>query len=1697
MANGNRDVELVIRAKNEASKALGAVSSALDELTKAQQKVSTGSDKTSSLLTQLGSTLAKLNQQIGGMSTLDRISTSMQRAAGAVARLEQEFSSLTADQAKVNAEVTRTERAVNHLDAASARLTATLARQKGETQAAKKTFTDLSREVDKAERGIAKGEASMAELAARITTVGPQLDAARSRYRDLASQIIATEKPSEALTTALRAARKEVSQQSQAFERAKAGYAAAKQNVDTLRASLTGLKTDQAAAGAAFQATAAAQEKTAGSLQRVDQRLKDTRANLSGLKGAADDGASGIQRLQGRLAAARQELTQVAGTTAQAEVALNQLGAKMRQGLLTNLSAAQKQLKDYQATWQQAQAAIQAGARGGASPANSPEMAQQVQVARAAKTAYDQARAAVQQMRTAIREAGSDVTRLGTAQSTVNAAMGRMKAVTDALAAAQQKLAVNSDQGAGAQDRLGSAARRAARALEEQERRGREAMTWAQRLRGELIALTLAYTGLYGAIEQLRAATGVFLEMEAAQSRMLVAFGSQEQVGKELAWVRGEAQRLGIEIGSLAGEYSKFAIATKGSVLQGEETRRIFLAVSEAARVNKLSLDQIKGTYNALTQMVSKGSVSMEELRQQLGERLYGAFTMAAEAMNLTGGELSKLIAEGKLATDEFLPKFADELNKTFGPALAASLESLATQIGRFENAKFLSRETFNEGGWIEGLRDAIKTLNEFMNSAEGQSTFYKLGQAAGFLVSQAAKVVNVLDEITIVLTLLAGNKAFGALAAGAAALSARFAAASDATAHAAAVQERFMRTTQLSTAALARLQTVSAATGVSMTTLVARANATRGAMARLTLASRGLMAAFGGLPGLIVTGLSVAFGYWLTRTDEVIEATSRHEEQMSRLLTAYDNAKDKAGGWAAEVQKAVPVVDATANFDAQLAGMKKARDQAVQYAENIIYAFEREKGVGFTDLEKSVVDLARKLRDGEITAKAYRAALSDMLKDESIPARLRKFILNFDSYNKTAEEAETRTVQAASALEAVGGVVSGLPGYLEGSIRSLKELKDEATGAGEAAKQDPGDALKKLGEQLDILRGKVPSLTDELKLTEQVKGIDDILKTADAIKGLDKTSAAYLRLVALAKQAKNELQLAFDEKRFKEARDLLAGTGSSAELSADLIRKKEGFRATPYWDVNAYRAGFGSDTVTLADGSVQKVVQGMRVSVEDANRDLVRRIGEFQAVVRKQIGEERWAQLNPQQQAVLTSNAYNYGSLQPELVAAVKAGTTEGVVAALRNQASQNDGVNATRRNEEAYLFGAAGGINAEATSKYVEEQLKLSERLAEEARKQQERAAEYNTELDRTLARKLQELQVGENISLEQAQAWAVADEQLRAGRIGVQLSDERIARIKEIARIEWEAAAAKKEQEARTKAQADAEQRLSTLQQHRRDLMEGMELALQSGDTEQYAALKAQLVGVEDQLRSAIAALRTMWEAALGGPDGEQAAAALANLNNLEASLARVEAGAWPTANALGNIFGQNLAGGMNNFLDKIRETGDVLGSLREAFLQFASDFLLQIAKMIAQQAILNALTAAFGGAGAGGFGGGVFSAVSAGVQHTGGIAGAQGNSTRSVSPAWFTNAVRYHTGGIAGLKPNEVPSILEKGEEVLPESDPRHVKNGGGAAPKMDVKVVNAIDAGSFVSAGVEDVQGQKAILNFMRANSGAVRGALGV
>lgn len=191
---------------------------------------------------------------------------------------------------------------------------------------------------------------------------------------------------------------------------------------------------------------------------------------------------------------------------------------------------------------------------------------------------------------------------------------------------------------------------------------------------------------------------------------------------------------------------------------------------------------------------------------------------------------------------------------------------------------------------------------------------------------------------------------------------------------------------------------------------------------------------------------------------------------------------------------------------------------------------------------------------------------------------------------------------------------------------------------------------------------------------------------------------------------------------------------------------------------------------------------------------------------------------------------------------------------------------------------------------------------------------------------------------------------------------------------------------------------------------------------------------------------------------------------------------------------------LGKGLAGAIEGANSVGDAFKGAMDAFREFAADFLQRIAQMIIQALILQAIQNAINGT-SGGYGQAIGAVFGAATKHQGGIAGGPNgtNPTRYVNPAVFAGAQRFHTGGLPGLKPNEVPTILERGEEVVTADDPRHVNNYGGGAAAAPVNVQNNImfDTVEVVQNAIARPEGQKALMSFIGANKSGIKATLGV
>src|SRR4030095_14480758 len=107
--------------------------------------------------------------------------------------------------------------------------------------------------------------------------------------------------------------------------------------------------------------------------------------------------------------------------------------------------------------------------------------------------------------------------------------------------------------------------------------------------------------------------------------------------------------------------YRALSAATRGTALEGQDTQRLFTALAASSRTLGLSSEQTGRAMTAFQQIISKGKVSQEELRQQLGEALPGAMQIAARAFGVTTAELDRMITRGLDAT-EFVRRFTRQL---------------------------------------------------------------------------------------------------------------------------------------------------------------------------------------------------------------------------------------------------------------------------------------------------------------------------------------------------------------------------------------------------------------------------------------------------------------------------------------------------------------------------------------------------------------------------------------------------------------------------------------------------------------------------------------------------------------------------------------------------------------------------------------------------------------------------------------------------------------------------------------------------------------------------------------------------------------------------------------------------------------------------------------------------------------------------
>lgn len=207
---------------------------------------------------------------------------------------------------------------------------------------------------------------------------------------------------------------------------------------------------------------------------------------------------------------------------------------------------------------------------------------------------------------------------------------------------------------------------------------------------------------------------GVGLGAVAAQSAMLAGsfeqiniaitalIGSSKVAGDVMEVMKGKWRETGVTVAQQAGTIRKFlalGFDTKDAVKLGNNILDIAGAVGLAA-------DQADLLGSALAQVKAKGIVSMEELRQQIAEKGVPVFEALAKSMNVSQGELIKLVSDGKVPAENLLKIFLN-MEGSFAKFAGGAARLGSTFIGMLERIKGTTQLVF--AAFAAPIIDSIK----------------------------------------------------------------------------------------------------------------------------------------------------------------------------------------------------------------------------------------------------------------------------------------------------------------------------------------------------------------------------------------------------------------------------------------------------------------------------------------------------------------------------------------------------------------------------------------------------------------------------------------------------------------------------------------------------------------------------------------------------------------------------------------------------------------------------------------------------------------------------------------------------------------------------------------------------------------------------------------------------------------------------
>jgi tape measure domain-containing protein len=213
-------------------------------------------------------------------------------------------------------------------------------------------------------------------------------------------------------------------------------------------------------------------------------------------------------------------------------------------------------------------------------------------------------------------------------------------------------------------------------------------------------------------------------EIQSLNKALELVTETQENFYNQQVFLQRISEAYGVELNGLTKQFTQFYVSAKDK-LAGTEIQGIFESITKAGASMGLSVESQQRAFLALNQMMSKGTIQAEELRGQLGEALPGAFGIMAKAVGVTEKELAKMMKAGELLAADVLPKFAKQLEITYGIENVDRIDNIVSAQNRLTNAwrNFIA-SLDKDGNKFSAF--LTKTLNLFADLVTGVERLFE-----------------------------------------------------------------------------------------------------------------------------------------------------------------------------------------------------------------------------------------------------------------------------------------------------------------------------------------------------------------------------------------------------------------------------------------------------------------------------------------------------------------------------------------------------------------------------------------------------------------------------------------------------------------------------------------------------------------------------------------------------------------------------------------------------------------------------------------------------------------------------------------------------------------------------------------------------------------------------------------------------------